>query len=252
MAHFYLGSNRAQAKNLATTIHIFHTNSYSLEQKRKKTCISPQKAVPLQQKYMTIMKKIKIDIYSKTLGMWMLGIGCGAMAVSIVMMILIFAGWIDYSISEPGKDMTSNPWFDTRLEILFTTMILLMAALLALIIYNFVLLRAINHKVVPSILRGEAIKHEAEIVALLKSVAQPLPGKSTFNTARVSQFMRALSELGLIDSNIPPQTMKLWLEDVTSYSGDTTGHINAAYKKTSIHDEKVRDLSYQIEKIIAS
>lgn len=200
------------------------------------------------------MKKLEIDIYSKTLGKWMLGIGCGAMAVSIVMMILIFAGWIDYSISKPGEGITSNPWFDIRLEILFTTMILLMATLLALIIYNYALLDTINNnkKAVHTILQGEATKHEAEIIAMLKSVAQPLPGKSTFNTARVGQFMRALTELGCVDTNLPPQSMKLWLEDVTDYAGDTTGHINAAYKKASIQDEKVRDLYTQIEKIIAA
>ena len=198
------------------------------------------------------MKKIEIDIYSKTLGKWILGIGCGVMAVSIVMMTMIFAGWIDYSISEHGEDITSNPWFDIRLEILFTTMILLMAALLALIIYNFALLSTINRKVVLSILQGKATKHETEIVALLKSVAQPLPDKSTFNTTRVGHFMRALTELGLIDPNLPPRTMKLWLEYVTTYPGDTTGHINAAYKKASIQDKKVKELYEQIKKIVAS
>lgn len=200
------------------------------------------------------MKKIEIDIYSKTLGKWILGIGCGVMAVSIVMMILIFAGWIDYSISSPGEDITSNPWFDTRLEILFTTMILLMATLLALIIYNFALLDTINNnkKIVPSILQGKATEHEAEIIALLQSVAQPLPDKSTFNTTRVGHFMRAMTELGFIDPNLPPRTMKLWIEYVTTYPGDTTGHINAAYKKASLQDQKVEDLYEQIKKIVAS
>lgn len=200
------------------------------------------------------MKKLEIDIYSKTLGKWILGIGCGVMAVSVVMIVLIFAGWIDYSISKPGEGITSNPWYDTRLEILFTTMILLMAALLALIIYNYVLLDTINNnkKKTLSILQGKATEHEAEIIALLRSVSQPLPGKSTFNTTRVGHFMRALTELGCVDQNLPPRTMKLWLENATDYAGDTTGHINAAYKKASMQDEKVRDLYSQIEKIIAS
>ena len=169
---------------------------------------------------------------------------------SVIIAVGIFAR------SESHIDPQCKSFLSIVINILVAVEIVVFIAFLAVVIYNY----AINHwdtdeknlklKEVESPLLGAAKDHEPQIIEMLKSVALPLPGKKTFNTARVGHFMRALAELGYIDSNLDGKYWKPWVETVTGFTGDTTGHVNAAYKKATIKDEKVADLCKQLQQII--
>jgi len=196
------------------------------------------------------MKKIEINIYSRTLAKWLLGITCAILAVSITMLVILGVGWIDNICSEPGEDIASNPWFDIRIELLFTTTIILTVALFAAILYNYALLSCTANQPVPSILQGDAAENEKQIVAILTSVSKPLPGKHKLNRAAAAQFMRALAELGYIDPNMSAKHILPWIEQVTGFPDGENGHFQAAFKKASSLDSNVQDYMAQIKAIV--
>ena len=173
------------------------------------------------------------------------------LAIAGGLAIVCIVDWTDWKFAEPGE-------YETTLvtEILGTTFLVslffIFTAIIAIVLYiRFT--KAVSPEIAKTFspLKGAAKDHEQPIIDLLKSVAQPLPGKTTFNTARVGQFMRALAELGYIDANLDGKYWKPWVEEVTGFAGDTTGHVNAAYKKASIQDEKVVDLCKQLEQTLA-
>ena len=187
------------------------------------------------------MKRIQVHICSKRIGRCLLGTLCAIFTLSVAGLIIIFIGGIDNAISEPGTDMASNPWFDIRIEIVFTLLLLAVITFFGILLYNHMLIRNANKPVITSILSGEAAKHEADIVALLKSVAKPLPGKDKLNRAATAQFMRALAELSYIDANLKAQHLLPWIEQVTNLTDGENGHFQAAYNKATALDTNVQN-----------
>lgn len=178
------------------------------------------------------------------------------LAIAFVLLVLDIVALIDLHIAEPGMAITSLfPGFIPFFRLMLRVLLVIFMAFSAVVIYNYMMNKE-EHKEntetakAETPLLGAAKDNEQPIIDLLKSVAQPLPGKTTFNTARVGQFMRALAELGYIDANLDGKYWKPWVEDVTGFAGDTTGHVNAAYKKATIHDEKVADLCQQLKQIV--
>ncbi|MBR1878872.1 MAG: hypothetical protein IJ814_07735 [Paludibacteraceae bacterium] len=171
-------------------------------------------------------------------------------ALFIVLMIVCVIDWIDWKESPETYEMSFFTEF-VGTSYLIAIYIILTAIIAILLYLVFSDLGSKKHTAkTESPLLGVAKEHEQAIIDLLKSVAQPLPGKITFNTARVGQFMRALAELGYIDANLDGKYWKPWIEEVTGFTGDTTGHVNAAYKKTSLKDEKVKELYDRIKSIV--
>lgn len=196
------------------------------------------------------MKPLQVQIYSSAISKWLLGTLCAIFVIAVAMLIILGIGWIDNTVSEPGCDISSGPWYDIRIEVLFILLIIASIAFFAILLFNYVLVRNTSKQVVASPLQGEAVHHEKQIIKLLKSAARPLPGKNTFNTAAVCQFMHALYELGYIDANQDAKYWKPWVENVTDYPGDTTGHVNAAYRKIQDRDPLVRNYIDQIQSVI--
>jgi len=87
---------------------------------------------------------------------------------------------------------------------------------------------------------------EQAIIAKLQVVAKPKEGTDQFNRAAAAQFMRALQLLGYIDSAEKPNTLRLWIENVTGYRNPDKSHFAEAYKRANEHSGNVATYMQEI------
>lgn len=174
-----------------------------------------------------------------------------------VLLLCLFADFVSECISGKGHGVsTAFIGYDFFVEFVFFVMILSFMGFAIVVLYNY----AINKDKDDSKKRvaeesspllGDAKKHEDEIVSLLKSIAQPLPGKSKLNRARTAQFLRAMVDLELIDPHLTGKHLMHWVEDVTEYKDGDAGHFQQAIKSTTSEDSNVVDFRKQLEDIIS-
>lgn len=178
--------------------------------------------------------------------------GMFAALISITLVCLI-DGW---------EWMTAGAEYETSLvtNILGTTLIvaffMMATAFVAVLIYKRLIMMkstatSASQDKCYSLLQGAAKGHEKEIIALLQSVAQPLPGKDKLNRARTAQLLRAMIEMGLIDANIVGKRLMLWVEDVTNYTDGNNSAFNQALKDATAQDTNVIAFQNQLEKIVS-
>ncbi len=174
-----------------------------------------------------------------------------------MLLLIIFADFISECISGKGHGISSAfAGYDLFMEFVFLVMILSFMGFAIVVLYNYVInkdkydSRKRDEKECSPLL-GDAQKHKEEIVSLLTSIAQPLPGKANLNRARTAQFLRAMTDLGLIDPNLTGRHLMHWVEDVTEYKDGDAGHFQQAIKSTTSEDSNVVELRKQLEAIIA-
>ena len=138
-------------------------------------------------------KKKTIPVYSVRLNKWMIGVGAAVIVMGTFLILFCILGGVDKVLSNPGEDIShTSPMFEPYIEFLFYGMITASMIMAFLYLFNFGLVwepKAKEEAELP--LRGAAVEHEKEITELLKTVAQPLPGKRKLNRARTAQFIRA-------------------------------------------------------------
>lgn len=165
---------------------------------------------------------------------------------------------ISYAVSEPGMDIASLfVGFDIFMELLFSIFLLCAIAFGTAYLYNY-LINKDKYKevkeaiVVKSPLVGNAVEHQEQIIELLKSIARPTGDKQCLNRAPTGQFLRALTELDYVDTNITGANLLAWVEQVTGYKDkdDDAAHFFAAYKKPTKNDSNVIGYMQQIKQII--
>ena len=177
-------------------------------------------------------------------------------ALDLVMLVICVAQGISLNTSEPGLDIGSVfKGYHFFTEFMLAMLILLFIGYCSIILYVYVTNRYYakedeKSKVRDSPLLGAAAEHEEEIVTLLKTIAQPLPGKQKLNRARTAQFLRAMIEMELIDANLTGKHLMAWVEDVTGYQDGNAGHFQQALKDATPQDTYVLDFRDQIAHII--
>ena len=179
------------------------------------------------------------------------------MALDLVMLVICVAQGISLRTSEPGLDIGSVfKGYHFFIEFMLASLIILFIGYCAIFLYVYVTNRYfasedVKTEVQESPLQGAAAGHEEEIVALLKTIAQPLPSKGKLNRARTAQFLRALLEMELVDSNLTGKHLMAWVEEVTGYQDGNASHFQQALKDATPQDIYVADFRKQIEQIIA-
>ena len=175
-------------------------------------------------------------------------------ALDLVMLVICVAQGISLRTSEPGLDIGSVfKGYHFFIEFMLASLIILFIGYCAIFLYVYVTNRYFapkNADAQESPLQGAAKEHEEEIVALLKTIAQPLPGKQKLNRARTAQFLRAMIEMELIDANLTGKHLMAWVEDVTGYQDGNPSHFQQALKDATPQDTYVLDFREQIAHII--
>ena len=178
-----------------------------------------------------------------------------ALAFGIILVCLI--DWWDF------KELGYNYKTSLVTTILGTTLIvcsyLVIIALVAVWIYQFLMRKIVSKSTavqmqIESLLQGAAKEYEQQIIDLLTSIARPSSGKQYLNRAPTAQFLRALTELGYMDTNVSGSNLKAWVENVTGYTDKDkdSGHFYSAYNNSTKEDSKVRKYMDQIEQIVNS
>lgn len=139
--------------------------------------------------------------------------------------------------------------------ILFVLLILLFIAFVTVFLYNYTVNKAaaLNKQEslkVDSPLTEAAKAHEQSIIDLMSSVIKPVPGKQTINTAKTAKFIKALSDIGLIDANLDSKHLMAWIENVTGYPTGETRVFNQALKAVKVNDPDLLNYRSQLEQII--
>lgn len=169
---------------------------------------------------------------------------------------IILVSLIDYiDLLESGSDYKTS-LITTILGItLIVCSYLVIVAMVAIWIYHFLMRKMAAKSAAPqaqneSPLQGLSKKQEQQVIAALKTIAQPLPNKTKLNRARTTQFLRALTELGYIDANLDGKILMPWVETVTGYIDGEPGHFNDQYRKASILDSNVKKRMEEITQLL--
>lgn len=178
--------------------------------------------------------------------------------IGIAAFIIALMQLISFKCSEPGMDIASLfKGFNLFMELLFAIFILLSIAFGSAFLYNY-LINKNNYEEtrimaeVNSPLTEAAKGHEQQIIDLMISVIQPIPGKDTITTAKAAKFIKALKNLNLMDVNLEGQHLIPWIEMVTGFAAGKTSPFNQALKAVKVDDEDVPKYKAQLEQILAS
>ncbi len=185
-----------------------------------------------------------------------LGICAAIFAIASVILFIVVIELVSMGVADPGQDIPSLfPRLEPYIEFIVGIYILLFIAFLTVVIYNYAINKEkANEKQrkveTTSPLLGLSKEQEQQIIAALKTIAQPLPGKTKLNRARTTQFLRALTELGYIDANLDGKIIMPWVESVTGFEDGEPGHFNDQYKKASTFDKNVKAYMKQITQLL--
>jgi len=200
------------------------------------------------------MKRFDIEIYSRRLNMWLMGISAIIIVFGVTMGVAFLFAKIDSLISAEGHDIGSYAGFETFIDVLFIVIVFCAMAMATLLLYNYMLMHQPKMPVAesPSPLRGDAIAHEKEIIELLKTVAHPLPSKAKLNRAHTAQFLIAMKELDMIDPNLVGKHLMVWVQDATGYVDGASSAFTQALNAVKTNDPEVARLKEQLTQIIQS
>ena len=189
------------------------------------------------------LEKVFIAIFSAMVGIF------------LVLGIICLIDWFEWKSDPVGYAPTT--FTNIAGTGFLVSLYVLVAALFSILIYALIMnltakktLQEQETKNEP-VLIGEAIKHETQLIELLKSVARPMPGDSKLNRARTAHFLCAMKDLGLIDKNLDGKHLMAWVVCVTGYSEKSLSAFNQALNNTFSQDSKVIELKNQIEQIIS-
>ena len=176
--------------------------------------------------------------------------------IAIVTLILCVVGLISLYTADDGMDIPSLfKGYIPFIEGILGVVLILFMAYLSVVIYNYsanVDRYEQEQKIAESEspLHGAAKDHETQIIEMLTVIAKPLPNKGKLNRARTAQFLRALMELQLIDTNYPPKNLMVWVETVTNYKDGNVSAFNQALKDANPQDTNVLDFQKQIQQVL--
>lgn len=173
------------------------------------------------------------------------------LAIAGGLIVVCIIDWTDWKFAEPGE-------YETTLvtEILGTTFLVtlffIFTAIIAIVLYiRFTKSTFTDTAQTVSPLLGAAKDHESQIIALLKSIAQPEPGTNKLNRANTIHFLRTLKEMQLFDSALDGQHQKAWVEQVTGYEEKSISAFNQALDKQKPNPKLVAEYRKQLEQILA-
>lgn len=176
--------------------------------------------------------------------------------IAIVTLILCVVGLISLYTADDGMDISSLfKGYIPFIEGILGVVLILFMAYLSVVIYNYsanVDRYEQEQKIAESEspLLGAAKDHETQIIEMLTVIAKPLPNKGKLNRARTAQFLRALMELQLIDTNYPPKNLMVWVETVTNYKDGNVSAFNQALKDANPQDTNVLGFQKQIQQVL--
>jgi len=100
-------------------------------------------------------------------------------------------------------------------------------------------------------LRGLDDQHRKLLEEKLIVVAYPKKLETKqINRANTAQFLRALQLLGYIDADESGNTLRLWVEQVTTFRDPDKYHFTEAYTQASKQDKKVQRMMVEIEEFL--
>ena len=177
------------------------------------------------------------------------------LAIAFVAFIVLY-GSIIYDHLTGNDDIELFPVLRPFIGALLIALIIVFIAFLSVFIYNYVsnAARYAEEKEVEKVicpLLEDGVRHEAEICAMLKTIARPDPGTNKLNRANTVHFIRTLIELKLIDPNVSNKHLVLWIEQVTGYEEKSLSAFGQAMDKQKENPKLVTEYRKQLEQILA-
>ena len=177
-------------------------------------------------------------------------------AIAFVAFIVMYGGMI-YDHFADGDDIESIfPAFDSIVGVLLIALFIVFIAFLTVFIFNYVsnAARYVEESESEKImcpLNEDGVRHEADIYAMLKTVAKPEPGTNNLNRANTVHFLRTLKSIGLIDQNENTKILMLWVQQVTGYDEKSFSAFSQAMTKQKDNPPLVAEYRKQLEHILA-
>lgn len=178
------------------------------------------------------------------------------LAIAFVAVIVMNGGMI-YDHFADGDDIESLfPALGTFVGVLLVALFIVLIAFLTVFIFNYVSNAAQyaeekeSEKVICP-LNEEGVRHEAEIIAMLKTIAKPEPGTNNLNRANTIHFLRALKSMGLIERNENSKILMLWVQQVSGYEEKSYSAFSQAMTKQKENPPLVAEYRKQLELIFA-
>lgn len=148
------------------------------------------------------------------------------------------------------------PVYEPFINGLLIALIIVFIAFLTVFIFNYVSNAARyaeeteTEKVICP-LNEDGVRHEAEICAMLKTIAKPAPGTNNLNRANTIHFLRTLKSMGLINANENTKILMIWVQQVTRYEEKSISAFNQAMDKQKENPKLVSEYRKQLEQILA-
>lgn len=178
------------------------------------------------------------------------------LAIAFVAFIVMYGGMI-YDNFADGDDIESVfPAFESIVGILLIALFVVFIAFLTVFIFNYVSNAAQyaeenESEKVMCPLNEDGLRHEADIYAMIKTIAKPEPGTNNLNRANTVHFLRTLKAMGLIDKNENSKILMLWVQQVTGYDEKSFSAFSQAMTKQKDNPALVAEYRKQLEHILA-
>ena len=176
------------------------------------------------------------------------------LGLNAIMFILCMLGLLCQKISVPGMNLADDLGLEYVVKGYLIIDLVLFTAFAIVVIYNYATNKEKYEEEQESVkaespLTESAKGHEQQIIDLMSSIIKPIPGKKTINQAKTAKFIKALSELELIDSNLDSKHLIAWIENVTGYPTGETRVFNQAMKAVKVNDPDLLNYKSQLEQI---
>ena len=177
-------------------------------------------------------------------------------AIAFVAFIVMYGGMI-YDNFADGDDIESVfPAFESIVGILLIALFVVFIAFLTVFIFNYVSNAAQyaeenESEKVMCPLNEDGLRHEADIYAMIKTIAKPEPGTNNLNRANTVHFLRTLKSMGLINKNENSKILMLWVQQVTGYDEKSFSAFSQAMTKQKDNPALVAEYRKQLEHILA-
>lgn len=178
------------------------------------------------------------------------------LAIAFVAFIVMYGGMI-YDHFADGDDIESIcPAFESIVGVLLIALFIVFIAFLTVFIFNYVSNAAQYAEEnetgkVMCPLKEDGLRHEADIYAMIKTIAKPEPGTNNLNRANTVHFLRTLKSMGLIDQNENSKILMLWVQQVTGYDEKSFSAFSQAMTKQKDNPALVAEYRKQLEHILA-
>lgn len=205
---------------------------------------------------MTDNKKNFFYLHDKNLFKIFWWVTSAFLAIAFVAFIVMYGGMI-YDNFADGDDIESVfPAFESIVGILLIALFVVFIAFLTVFIFNYVSNAAQyaeenESEKVMCPLNEDGLRHEADIYAMIKTIAKPEPGTNNLNRANTVHFLRTLKAMGLIDKNENSKILMLWVQQVTGYDEKSFSAFSQAMTKQKDNPALVAEYRKQLEHILA-